>query len=56
VVSIRDWRNLPAVLEELFADRAALARRAAEAREWWRDCLSPRAVARYVAARVAELQ
>jgi hypothetical protein len=55
VVTVRDWRTLPAVIEGLFADRAALARRAEEARGWWRDCLSPEAVARYVAARVSEL-
>jgi hypothetical protein len=55
VVTIRDWRTLPDVLEGLFADRGALARRAEATVAWWRDVLSPPAVARYVRDRLAEI-
>ncbi len=51
-VQLERWSSLPAVLEELLSDPAGLARRSERMREWWRDRLSERAVARYIVERL----
>jgi hypothetical protein len=48
-VVIRDWRELPGVLDRLLGDPLALQRRQEAALRWWEERLSPQAVGRYMA-------
>jgi hypothetical protein len=48
-VVVRDWHDLPQVLDRLFADPEALQERQEAGLRWWEERLSPRAVGRYMA-------
>jgi hypothetical protein len=51
-VTVRDWGDLPDVLEKLLGDPEELQRRHEASLAWWRDRLSPAAVGRYIAERL----
>jgi hypothetical protein len=48
-VVVRDWRQLPEVLDGLLRDPQGLERRRQAALRWWDERLSPGAVGRYIA-------
>jgi len=55
MVTLDDWRTLPAVLERLGGDPAALERRHLAALTWWRERCSEEAVAAYMADRLTSV-
>ena len=48
-VVVRDWDDLPGVLDGLLSDPAGLERRSRESLAWWNERLSPEAVGHYIA-------
>jgi hypothetical protein len=51
-VVVRDWRELPTILDALLADPDHLAQRGVASRAWWDEHLSPAAVGSYIAERL----
>jgi hypothetical protein len=52
VIEIRSWSDLPATFAHLERHPDRLRELAARTREWWNDCLSEAAVARFVRGRL----
>jgi len=47
-VTVRNWSELPALLDKLLADPDLMRRKSEESLAWWRDVVSEAALARYV--------
>lgn len=53
-IQIGRWASLPSTLETILGDPDALAQRSEGMRRWWTETLSERAVAKYIAASLAD--
>ncbi|HWK44766.1 MAG TPA: hypothetical protein VNT30_08585 [Stellaceae bacterium] len=53
--TIRQWDELPALLDRLLADPELMKRKSAESLAWWHEVVSEPALGRYIAQRVEAL-